>query len=180
MKCRTPCWGFNSKSDVVLAIRRHSGGWERQRCNLGFTVSQNKLSFDHHSHFWSYFFFLLGSPVYEEFRMWPPFWCYTETQHSGASKRQAIGQKPRRLSWDDWHLGKEHPKATFSVYQSALERDMAYYIGQNRYPVTPWPPIHRPIHGVVVKKIGFVTKWPGAESCFYHLSAVWPWAAFNT
>ena len=130
--------------------------------------------------FQAIFFFLLGSPVYEEFRMWPPFWCYTETQHSGASKRQAIGQKPRRLSWDDWHLGKEHPKTTFSVYPSALERDMAYYIGQNRYPVTPWPPIHRPIHGVVVKKIGFVTKWPGAESCFYHLSAVWPWAAFNT
>lgn len=137
VKCQILCWGFNSKSDVVLAIMRHSGWWETQRCNLGFTVSQNKLSFEHHSHFSSYFFFLLGSPVYEEFGMWHPFWCYTETHHSGASKRQATGRKPRSLSWDDWHLGKEHPKAKFFVYQSALERDMAYYLGQNRSPPDP-------------------------------------------
>lgn len=87
--------------------------------------------------FQALFFFLLGSPVYEEFSMWPPFWCYTETHHSGASKRQATGRKPRSLSWDDWHLGKEHPKAKFFVYQSALERDMAYYLGQNRSPPDP-------------------------------------------
>ena len=57
-------WGFNSKSDVVLAIMRHSGWWETQRCNLAFTVSQNKLSFEHHSHFSSYFFFLLGKSLH--------------------------------------------------------------------------------------------------------------------
>ena len=88
-------------------------------------------------------------------------------------KRQAIGQKPKSLSWDDWHLRKGLPKATFFVYQSGLERD--------RHLATPLTPqINPPIHGVVVKETEYDTRLPGVESCFHHLSAVWPWAGYLT